>query len=216
MKNTTINSIEYKKYNDFYKEEVIEIFIKSFENYPLFEIVKDDFRKKEKYHSFYKLFMKVLFKATIRQNECYIGIYDGKVVSVIIIDAPTDKPVGFVDYIVCGGFNCIIKLGLLNAFKFFKLSDETEFVVKSIKRPRWHLYFLVVDPKYQGKGIGSDAINNFLVPFVKEKKGELITVTTNKKHNVKFYLNNGFSLIKEEILIYKDRTVGNWSFKMDL
>ena len=216
MENNTINSIEYKKYNSSYEKEVINIFVEAFKNYPLFDIVKDDFKTEEKYFSFYNSFMKALFKATIRKNECYIGINNGNVISLVIIDAPTDKPVGFLDYLLSGGIKPILKLGLFNALKYLKLSDETEYVVKSIKEPRWHLYFLVVDPKYQSMGIGSDAINNFLIPFVKEKNGKLLTVTTNAKNNVKFYINNGFSLIKEETLKYKDRTVNNWSFRKDL
>ena len=163
MKSDIINSIEYKKYNASYEKEVINIFVKAFENYPLFEIVKDDFKTEEGYHSFYNSFMKALFKATIRQNVCYIGINNEKVIDLVIIDAPTDKPVGFLDYILCGGLSPILKLGLFNALKYLKLSDETECVVKSIKEPRWHLYFLVVESKYQGKGIGSNAINNFLI-----------------------------------------------------
>ena len=216
MENNIINSIEYKKYNSSYEDEVINIFVKAFENYPLFEIVKNDFKTEEKFHKFYNSFMKSLFKATIRKNECYIGINNGNVIDLVIIDAPTDKPVGFLDYVLCGGIKPILKLGLFNALKYLKLSDETENVVKSIKEPRFHLYFLVVDPKYQGLGVGSDAINNFLIPFVKEKNGKLITVTTNASQNINFYSNNGFSLIKEETLKYKDRTVDNWSFRMDL
>lgn len=216
MENNIINSIEYKKYNSSYEDEVINIFVKAFENYPLFEIVKNDFKTEEKFHKFYNSFMKSLFKATIRKNECYIGINNGNVIDLVIIDAPTDKPVGFLDYVLCGGIKPILKLGLFNALKYLKLSDETENVVKSIKEPRWHLYFLVVEQKYQGKGIGSDAINNFFIPFVKEKNGKLITVTTNASQNINFYSNNGFSLIKEETLKYKDRTVNNWSFRMDL
>ncbi len=216
MINNIINSIEYKKYDPSYEKEVINIFIKAFENYPLFDIVKGDFKKEEKFHKFYNLFMKSLFKATIRKNECYIGINDNKVINLVIIDAPDDKPVGFLDYVLSGGIKPILKLGLFNSLKFLKLSDETEVVIKSIKEPRFHLYFLVVDPNNQGKGIGSDAINNFLIPFVKEKNGNLITVTTNSKKNINFYINNGFNLIKEESLKYKDRTVNNWSFRMDL
>lgn len=210
------NSIEYKKYNASYEKEVIDIFVKGFENYPLFEIVKDDFKTEEKYHHFYRYFMKALFKATIRRNTCYIGINQGKVVGLVILDAPTDKPVGFLDYVLSGGIKPILMLGLPNSLKFLNLSDKTEVVVKSIKEPRWHLYFLVVDPEHQDKGIGSDAINHFLIPFVKKKNGKLITVTTNAKHNVQFYTNNGFSLIKEETLLYKNRAIENWSFKMDL
>ena len=47
MKNTINNSIEYKKYNTFYEKEVIDIFVKAFEKYPLFEIVKDDFKTED-------------------------------------------------------------------------------------------------------------------------------------------------------------------------
>jgi len=216
MKDNMINSIEYKKYNTSYEKEVINIFVKAFENYPLFEIVKDDFKKEEKFHNFYNSFMKSLFKATIRKNECYIGIDNGNVIDLVIIDAPTDKPIGFLDYVLSGGIKPILKLGLFNSLKYLKLSDETEYVVKSIKEPRWHLYFLVVEQEHQGKGVGSDAINNFLIPFVKEKNGNLITVTTNAKNNVDFYTKNGFSLIKEETLKYKDRNVNNWSFRLDL
>lgn len=216
MENNAINSIEYKKYNSSYEKDVINIFVEAFKNYPLFDIVKDDFKTEGKYFSFYNSFMKALFKATIRKNECYIGINKGSVINMIIIDAPTDKPIGFLDYVLCGGIKPILKLGLFNALKYLKLSDETEYVVKSIKDERWHLYFLVVDPKYQGLGIGSDAINNFLIPFVKERNGKIITVTTNSMHNINFYTNNGFSLIKEETLRYKDRTVSNFSFRMDL
>ena len=141
---------------------------------------------------------------------------DGKVVSLVIIDAPTDKPVGFLDYVLSGGLNPILRLGLFNALKYLKLSDDTERVVKSIKETRWHLYFLAVEPSHQDQGIGSAAIKAFLIPFVKEKNGKLITVTTNAEQNVGFYTKNGFSLIKEETLKYKDRTVNNWSFRLDL
>ena len=62
--------------------------------------------------------MKSLFKATIRKNECYIGINDGKVIDLVIIDGPTDKPVGFIDYVISGGIKPILKLGIFNALKF--------------------------------------------------------------------------------------------------
>ena len=216
MGNDMTNSIKYKKYDASYEKEVINLFVQGFENYPLFEIVRNDFKTEERYHRFYRCFMKALFKATIRRNACYIGINNGKVVGLVILDAPTDKPVGFLDYLLCGGLKPILQLGLSNSLKFLSLSDETEVVVKSIKEIRWHLYFLVVDPEHQGKGIGSDAIKYFLIPFVKDKEGKLITVTTNAKHNIQFYTNNGFSLIKEETLLYKNRTIENWSFRMDL
>ena len=75
---------------------------------------------------------------------------------------------------------------------------------------------MAVDPEYHGKGIGSDAIQNFLIPLVKEKGGKIITVTTNAVRNVNFYIENGFSLIQEETLVYDGKEIGNWTFRMDL
>jgi hypothetical protein len=52
--------------------------------------------------------------------------------------------------------------------------------------------------------------------LVRANGGNLITVTTNSEKNVNFYKNNGFSLIKEETLEYKAKSIRNWSFRMDL
>ena len=78
------------------------------------------------------------------------------------------------------------------------------------------MYFLAVDPKYQKQGIGTGAIQDFLIPLVSSNGGNLITVTTNSEKNVDFYIKNGFSLVKEETLEYNAKSFGNWTFRMDL
>ena len=78
------------------------------------------------------------------------------------------------------------------------------------------MYFLAVDPKCQRQGIGSGAIQDFLIPLVRSNGGDLITVTTNSEKNVDFYISNGFSLVEEETLEYNAKSIGNWTFKMDL
>lgn len=210
-------TIEYRKYDARFEPEVLEIFTASFENYPLFYgIFKDGFKDEKKFLEFYKCLMRVIFRATIRQYGCYIGFKDDKIVSLVIIESPDDKPVGVWDYTVCGMMNVILKLGLKKTFGFMDLSDQTERVVRGITEPHWHLYFLSVDPEHQGEGIGSHAIKSFVIPLVKENGGKLITVTTNAPDNVNFYLNSGFSLVEEETLEYSGNPVGNWTFRMDL
>ena len=54
------------------------------------------------------------------------------------------------------------------------------------------------------------------MPLVRSNGGNLITVTTNSEKNVAFYIDNGFTLVKEETLEYKARSIGNWTFRMDL
>ena len=209
--------IEYIKYEKTYEDETLKVFSESFVRYPLFwGIFEDRFKSETELRSFHQRLMKGLFRATIRKDDCYLGIVGGKVASIVIIEKPSDKPIGFWDYAVSGMAGVIMKIGLSGTLKFMELSDKTEIVVKRISEPRWHLYFLAVDPKYQSQGIGTDAIQNFLILLVKSNGGNLITVTTNSRKNVDFYIKNGFSLIEEETLEYSAKPFGNWTFRMDL
>ncbi|MCR5291311.1 MAG: GNAT family N-acetyltransferase [Eubacterium sp.] len=160
--------------------------------------------------------MKGIFRATIRKDDCYLGIADGKVTAIVIVEKTSDKPVGFWDYAVSGMAGIIARIGIRDTLKFMEMSDKTEIVVKSIPEPRWHLYFLAVDPNYQKQSIGSGAIQDFLIPLVKSNGVNLITVTTNAEKNVAFYTDNGFTLVKEETLECNEKSIGNWTFRMDL
>ncbi len=212
-----MNVVEYKHYDKSYEDEVLKVFTESFVNYPLFwGVFEERFRSEIKLRIFYERLMKGIFKATIRKDDCYIGIADGKVKVIVIIEKPSDKPVGFWDYAVSGMAGIIVRIGLKDTLKFMEMSDKTEICVKSIPEPRWHLYFLAVDPNCQKQGYGSGAIQDFLIPLVKSNGGNLITVTTNAEKNVAFYRNNGFKLVKEETLECNAKSVGNWTFRMDL
>ena len=212
-----MNKVEYKQYDSSYEAEALKVFTDSFVNYPLFwGVFKDRFKSEIKQRSFYEVLMKGIFKATIRKYDCYVGVADGKVTVIVIVEKPSDKTVGFWDYAVSGMAGVIARIGLTDTLKYMELSDKTETVVKSITKPRWHLYFLAVDPKYQSRGIGTGVIQDFLIPLVRSNGGDLITVTTNSEKNVGFYIKNGFSLVKEETLAYKEKSIRNWTFRMDL
>ena len=209
--------VEYKRYDKSYEDEVLKVFTEAFVNYPLFwGVFEDRFKSESKLRSFYDRLMKGIFRATVRRDDCYIGIVDGKVKAIVIVEKPSDKPVGFWDYAVSGMAGIIARIGVRDTLRFMEMSDRTEIVVKSIPEPRWHLYFLAVDPGCQKQGMGSSAIQDFLIPLVKTNGGNLITVTTNAEKNVAFYVNNGFKLVKEETLECNGKTIGNWTFRMDL
>ena len=209
--------VEYKRYDKSYEDEVLKVFTEAFVNYPLFwGVFEDRFKSESKLRSFYDRLMKGIFRATVRRDDCYIGIVDGMVKAIVIVEKPSDKPVGFWDYAVSGMAGIIARIGVRDTLRFMEMSDRTEIVVKSIPEPRWHLYFLAVDPGCQKQGMGSGAIQDFLIPLVKTNGGNLITVTTNAEKNVAFYVNNGFKLVKEETLECNGKTIGNWTFRMDL
>ena len=145
-----MNKVEYKQYDSSYEAEALKVFTDSFVNYPLFwGVFKDRFKSEIKLRSFYEVLMKGIFKATIRKYDCYVGLADGKATVIVIVEKPSDKTVGFWDYAVSGMAGVIARIGLTDTLKYMELSDKTETVVKNITNPRWHLYFLAVDPKYQ-------------------------------------------------------------------
>ena len=212
-----MNMVEYKHYDSSYEADALKVLIEAFVNYPLFwGAFEGRFKSDIKLRSFYERLMKGIFRATIRKDDCYIAVVDGEVAAIVIVEKPSDKTIGFWDYAVNGMPGVIAKIGLADTLKYMELTDKTEIIVKSITEPHWHLYFLAVDPKYQGQSIGTGVIQNFVIPLVRANVGNLITVTTNSEKNVNFYKNNGFSLIKEETLEYKAKSIRNWSFRMDL
>ena len=209
--------VEYKRYDRLYEDEVLKVLTESFVNYPLFwGVFEDRFKSGTELRSFYERLMKGIFRATVRKDDCYMCIADGKVKAVVIVVKPSDKPLGFWDYAVSGMAGIIARIGIRDTLRFMEMSDKTEIVVRSIPEPRWHLYFLAVDPEYQKQGIGSAVIQDFLIPLVRSNGGNLITVTTNSEKNVAFYIDNGFRLVKEETLECNAKSIGNWTFRMDL
>ena len=125
--------IEYKHYDKSYEDEVLKVFTDSFVNYPLFwGVFEERFKSETELRSFYDRLMTGIFRATIRKDECYLGIEDGKVRGIVIIEKPSDKPVGFWDYAVSGMGGIIARIGLRDTIKFMEMSDKTEIVVKSI------------------------------------------------------------------------------------
>ena len=69
--------VEYKRYDKSYEDEVLKVFTEAFVNYPLFwGVFEDRFKSESKLRSFYDRLMKGIFRATVRRNDCYIGIVD--------------------------------------------------------------------------------------------------------------------------------------------
>ncbi len=77
--------VEYQQYDSSYEAETLKVFIDSFVHYPLFwGIFEDLFQSEIKLRRFHAQLMKGLFKATIRRDDCYIGVADGTVRAIMI------------------------------------------------------------------------------------------------------------------------------------
>ena len=114
-----MNVVEYKRYDSSYEAEALRIFTESFVNYPLFwGVFENRFRSEIKQRDFYEHLIKGIFRATIRQDDCYIGVEDGNIAVIMILEKPSDKPVGFWDYAVSGMAGVIARIGLADTLRF--------------------------------------------------------------------------------------------------
>ena len=122
--------VEYKRYDKSYEDEAVKVLTEAFDKYPLFwGVFEDMFKSEEKLRSFYERLMKGIFKATVRKDDCYMGMVDGNVASIVIVEKPSGKPVGFWDYAVSGMAGIIARVGLKATLNYMDMTDKTEVVV---------------------------------------------------------------------------------------
>lgn len=86
--------------------------------------------------------------------------------------------------------NCI---GFNNVFKTLK--RERLLNKQHPKIPFKHLWLMAVSPDLQGKGVGSEILQETL----KHYKNNLVYVETTTDDNVKFYKKNGFSIFNQTL-----------------
>ncbi len=88
-------------------------------------------------------------------------------------------------------------------YHFFSCADERNDVIGYLcigKRPMtrgtYDMYWIVTDPAYQGRGVGTN-LNSFAEEFVQAQKGYLILAETSSKNAYdatrQFYVTRGYS-----------------------
>lgn len=87
--------------------------------------------------------------------------------------------------------------------------------------PGWELSMMAIHPNFQGKGIGSVLVQQVLLQ-IKEKKRLneeiVITFSTQKEINVRFYEKVGFQLVKVDTLTYShnNKPYPSWNMTMTM
>ena len=88
----------------------------------------------------------------------------------------------------------IIKIKWKNLHILRKNDDFSEDLHKKlVPDPHWYLSTIGIDPKHQGKGIGSRMIS-FMINYI-AKDHKIIFLETNSERNVKLYKRFGFRIL---------------------
>lgn len=189
----------------------------SFADYPFFTFVfRDAFSDESDYLKFIRSLLLMYFRAIARRNDCLVGVLDGSIVSVALMQNPTNKRPGLLNYIVSGGWRIPWRVGLKRVLDFRRISDDTDRDCFTRYPQAWYVELLAVQSNHRGQRLGSRMIQDCMIPYVRRKGGNAITLITNTEPNRRFYTSNGFTEFLSQPVERNGITVGNWSYYMDL
>ncbi|AUJ32140.1 MAG: GNAT family N-acetyltransferase [Liquorilactobacillus nagelii] len=206
----------YRKANLRELPQITKICTQAYQDYPLFHILSSEFKSKNQYIKFLASLERIYAKTFIKRKFCLVGVEEQQIISVAMLQTPSTKPAGILEYLINGGLSVFKYANLRLVKAFLDLIEQTEAARVKIVEPDWYLANLVVNPKVQGKHLGSDMLQSCVLPFVKKNRGKILTFNTNTEQNSKFYHKNDFIEFDHRILTWKEQKLENWSFVMYL
>lgn len=191
--------------------------MEAFGDYPLFNICfRHRFNRQEKYINFMQILHRIHIRTFARRNTCLVGTIDDQIVSMALVINPKFKNASIWDYVMAGGFNIFRKVGA-SGIKAIRDIEEQSLEYLNEKHPdAWLIGLIIVDPNHKGTGLGSQMLNDCVIPFVHENGGTQIVLNTNSEANRAFYQKNGFEEIDQHEISIGTRTITNWSYVMEL
>ncbi len=203
-------------YREATKEEIpyiAKLSAMSFKNYPFFDFVfQDAFKQPKEYLSYMEKLHCIHIRANMKKHKCFVGIQDGKIVSIALLQDSSKKRISILDYIMSGAISLVVPVGFRKILNFFDVSNKACKDCEKKYSTAWYLEMLAVDSSMKGRGLGSAMINDCLLPYIKKQGGIEFTLITNTEKNCMFYEKNGFKQFAKRTLEYKGKKINNWSF----
>ncbi len=196
---------------------VSELTALAFEHYPLFEGIARGERNERGVDKAMLAMQRAETGLFMRYQVCLVGTReDGEIIAAALIESPYKKATTRWQYLRCGGLPFITKVGIAKLRRFVSLAGETTRFIEKHYPNSWYVDTLAVDPRLQGQRLGSQMINEGIVPFIAERGGGILTLTTNTEINAAFYLQNGFTQADVSHITRKDISLQNWTFVREI
>ncbi len=155
------------------------------------------------------------FKAEIKRRQAVVGEDGGEIITAFSIHDPGRKQAGFSEYLATG-IGMVLHYGI-TPFKWFDMYDKCVAPAERFGRENPDVYYieiLAVRPDRQRHGIGTKDIQEYMVPYVREKGGGTLSLITNSVGNTKFYGSNGFTCFDHMKVPAAKTEIGNWCLSM--
>lgn len=118
-------------------------------------------------------------------------------------------------YIAAGFLGVLLAGGFRDASAWNDMNERNDAPCKAV-RDAWYLSLLTVAPEHKGQGIGTRFLQDGILPYVRAKGGQKLTLVTNSESNRRFYQKLGFAPFHEQVFTYKGKELGGWSYQMEL
>lgn len=203
--------IEYREARIDEIKEISRFTTETFGDYPFFKFAFKNLENEEKYLRYMDKLHYVHIKANMYKYKCFVGTIDEKIVSIALLQNPNVKRVTIFDYIKAGGVGLLFPVGFKSLINFFDISEESH---KSCEKynDAWYVELLAVSKNHKGQGLGSDMLNDCLIPYIKSEGGTQLALVTNTEQNCKFYKKNGFNMFDKTVLEMNNKQVNNYCF----
>lgn len=198
-------------------DEISKLSAQAYKNYCFYkETLGKEFNDEKKYEEFLCKLFYVWAKANLKNQLCIVAVHEEKLIACANLKRPYDNELGLFDYIIAGGLSLFKYLNPITILKFLELTDKSHNICNKLKPNAWYLESIVVTPDYQRKGFGSKIIDYCLKSYIINSGGTEVSLITNSENNCKFYTKQGFKIIDESIITFKNTKLKNWSFYMKL
>lgn len=193
------------------RRSCVELAADAFSDYEYFSLYVPEDRRRLR---FLRAMLASEFRANANRAFFLTVKKGGDLTAVAMLCDPDYKKPTDMEYMKAGYGTVFLHGGIRNVSAWNAMEDEALRPCHSLSDGVWYLNLLTVAPAFEGQGIGSAALREQIIPYVREHGGKTLCLFTNSERNRVFYQKNGFEEFHAQQFSYKGKSIGSWSYRV--
>ena len=183
----------------------------AFEKYTFFQIYRA-----ENQPLYFDAMMRIWLDNCFHNGTVLVAEENSRISGMAVLQAPGDPEIDIIDFSHKESRILIDLAGMDTLNAFLHMCEVSDRACRSLPDPKWYLVLLAVSVRQEGLGIGSQLLQNAVIPHILKNGGGLLTFNTNAEVNVPFYHKNGFQEFDVSVLHENGVDLGNWSYRKEI
>ena len=205
--------IKYRRMRNSESEECVKLATDAYFDYRYLTMYFPDDRKRWK---FLESIMRLEIKLNKDSSYVITAKKDGKLAALALLSQPGHLRPSNIVYFMNGFLKIFFQCGIKDVINWINMDSTAGIPCHTLQKGAWYLSSYLVNTSMQGEGIGSRFLQECIIPFVKKKGGKKLCLFTNSEINRKFYRKNGFKEFHKQVFRYRGKSLGSWSYVMEL